>query len=149
MYSLFNSGIVKCGYVNISLSATSVRVKGNLQITLLEMNPACCADIRSLYLMCVYYDGSTFNLADYDYRFKRFFPVSVIPQAYQGRLYISANDITISPVRFADEKTKYYFLYKFYLGASIRSVRSRQLELQNVYGVYFSFFISNKRPRCN
>ena len=141
MYSLFNSGIVKCGYVNISLSATSVRVKGNLQITLLDMNPAYGANIRSLELVYVASDGSTSFLADYDCRFKRFFPHWAIPPAYHGRLYISRNNITVSPVRFADEKTKYYFHYAFYLGASISSVESRQLELRNVYGTLLSFYI--------
>ena len=132
---------MKCGYVNISLSATNVRVSGHLQITLINMNPACCADFRSLYLSYLRFDGSTSHLATYDSRLKRFLPVSVMPAAYQGRLLFSAHDITIFPVSFDDERTKYFMLYSYYVGVSTHFFESRRLELLNVYGMYLSLFL--------
>ena len=134
-YFLFNSGTVKCAYVNMSLSATSVRFNGSLQITLVDMNPSCCGDFKSLDLYYVHSDGQTARLANYDGRFKKFDPVKVPLLAYQGRLYTSGDNVTISPVKFDDEKTKYYFQYTYYSGASRPTIENAPLQLQHVYGM--------------
>ena len=51
-------------------------------------------------------------------------------------------NVTISPVTFADEKTKYFFVYQYFTGVgdTKATVESKKLELQNVYGMKILFF---------
>eukprot|EP00112_Aurelia_sp_Birch-Aquarium-sp1_P023136 Seg6783.1 transcript_id=Seg6783.1/GoldUCD/mRNA.D3Y31 product="hypothetical protein" protein_id=Seg6783.1/GoldUCD/D3Y31 len=73
--------IVKCAYVNISLSATSVRVLvGHVNVELVDMHPACCTSaFKNLFLRATVFGGYTYQLAKYDKTYKVFRLVTPVP----------------------------------------------------------------------
>ena len=107
------------------------------------MNPTCCRDLDMLELHATRLGASTDTvIAVYDRRNVFDLP-SVINAAYKNRVFMSGGkNVTISPVTVADEKTKYFFMYRYFIGGGFTTaiVESKKLELQNVYGMKDFFF---------
>ena len=130
---------IQCGFVNISLSSTTVMFNQSITVTLTGMNPACCMDVDKLELHAMRRSES-YIAAIASYNRRNVFTKPLAPKvAYQGRVLMSGgSNVTISQVTAADEKTKFYFVYAYFTKIGRAIVESRKLELEHV--VIFPFF---------
>lgn len=124
---------MKCAYVNISLSATSVRVLGHVNVELVDMHPACCTSaFKNLFLRATVFGGYTYQLAKYDKTYKVFRLVTPVPSVYKGRIHAYNQRVQIIRMKFEDEGTRFYMEY--YYDQSFNYVESTRVKLKNVYG---------------
>ena len=131
------SSVCDSASVNISLSSTNVRVNGSINVTLVGFGP-CCDGFAFLHLLCLSDAPGSYprRIAYYIKYTKSLKLRNPMPREYRGRVKLaSAHVVTIDPVRFADEKTKYYFVYEYYTGKTLKKF-SKKMELQNVFGMY-------------
>ena len=115
----------------------------SITISVTGMNPACCADMESLELFAIRLRAQYPSMIAYYNRLNKFTNPSIVDQVYRYRVSMSGgSNVTISQVSVIDEKSKYFFKYKYYRGVEIRAIAvdSREVELEQV--VIFPFFAS-------
>ena len=131
----------QCGYVNISISATTVMFNQSITLTLTGMNPACCYDLDKLELHAKRRSESSIAaIASYNRRNVFTTPLAT-KVAYRGRVFMSGGtNVTISQITAADEKAIYRFVYTYFTKVGTERVDSREVQLEQV--VIFPFFAS-------
>ena len=134
------TGHLECAYVSISLSSTNIAVNGSLNITLLGFDPGS-SNFDRLQVRSARPGKAPLAIAKYLKNGTRLAVESSMPSYYVGRVNILNNiSLAISPVTFADEKTKYDATYR-YRSDGYTTVQSAKFQLQNVYA--FPIFASS------
>ena len=127
--------------MNISLSSANIELSGSLNISLLAVDPPPNDPrFNDLNLWFKRPDKSSGIIAEYNKFTKTFEIFTQLDSFHVGRINIlGANTVAISPIRFADEKTKYYFSFRYFSG-KMETVDDGKVELENVYGMKSSLF---------
>ena len=142
---------VESAYVKMSLSSTNVMINGSLDITLLEVNPIIgSGDFERVDVHLVRPGGPVATIAEHRRRDSKFsLKTATMPNEYKERLNVSsALTVTLSPVTFDDEKTTCYLSLLYYNTtlSSYKTVESKRIELENVYGMKF-FTVFNRKSK--